>query len=165
MSFWHKSVVVLGLGKSMIAISLLESDLLRLADEVDKALRAGADFIYIGLLDCHSISNENFGILICKSLRDYGVRCPISVHFGGVVTSQIVQSFSQAGVSRISIDIETSDLHEAVLSVKSVGCSVGLSVEVGTDITEYCNCLKDADYIELKISDSAYWQDPSYLDD
>lgn len=117
----------------MIAISLLETDILDLKSEVDRAVIAGADMFYMEFGDCSFKAKAGLGAVICQSLRDHGVTSPIAVNLNGIVTREAVLSFSKSGVNYISFEMNAPNRKELICLAKSLGCRAGLRVNSVTD--------------------------------
>lgn len=100
----------------MISISILEADLMHLADEVDRSLLVGVDAIHVGYLDCGNEAAINYSLSISRSLRDYGVRIPISLLLFGNVTEQIIRLLVNSGLSYLFIGPLTLNMSGEILS-------------------------------------------------
>ena len=113
----------------MISISILAADLMRLAEEVDSFLLAGIDSIHMGYLNCDHEAAINITLSISKSLRDYGVRVPISILLLGKVTQSIVKPLVISGVSTIYFSPTIENITEDIPSmIKECGCNSGILV-------------------------------------
>lgn len=109
----------------MIGISLLEADLLYLAEELDQLLLAGIDCIYIDFLSCRKTAGMVVGPKVCRSLREHGVRCPIKVLLKSGVSETMIQSLYEAGADQVIVD--SSVLKRVDVKSMSTGC-LGISV-------------------------------------
>ena len=88
--------------KYLIAPSILSADFARLGEEVDAVLAAGADVIHFDVMDNHYVPNLTIGPMVCKALRNYGVKAPIDVHLMVSPVDQMIQDFAKAGASIIT---------------------------------------------------------------
>ncbi len=119
----------------LIAPSILSADFARLGEEVDRVLAAGADVVHFDVMDNHYVPNLTIGPMVCKALRDYGVKAPIDVHLMVKPVDSLVPEFAKAGASIITFHPEASDHIDRTLSlIKEQGCQAGLVLNPATSL-------------------------------
>ena len=104
----------------LIAPSILSADFARLGEEVDNVLAAGADVVHFDVMDNHYVPNLTIGPLVCKALRDYGIKNPIDVHLMVSPVDRIVGDFAEAGATYITFHPEASPHVDRTLQVRPI---------------------------------------------
>ncbi len=111
----------------VIAPSILSADFARLGEDTQAALNAGADWVHFDVMDNHYVPNLTIGPLVCKALRDFGIRAPIDVHLMIEPVDRIIPEFAAAGASLISIHPETTrHLDRSLSLIRECGCQAGI---------------------------------------
>ncbi|MDE1463212.1 ribulose-phosphate 3-epimerase [Spartinivicinus poritis] len=124
----------------LIAPSILSADFACLGEEVDNVLVAGADMVHFDVMDNHYVPNLTIGPMVCKALRDYGVKAPIDVHLMVKPVDRIIGDFIEAGASYITFHPEASEhIDRSLQMIKAGGCKAGLVFNPATrlDHLEY----------------------------
>ena len=112
---------------NIIAPSIFSADFSRLGEEVNDVLDAGADWIHFDVMDNHFVPNLTVGPMVCKSLRDNGISCPIDVHLMVQPVDDLIKMFADSGASSITFHPEASKDPEKSLSlIEDLGCKPGL---------------------------------------
>ena len=132
----------------IIAPSILASDFARLGDEVKDVLNAGADLVHFDVMDNHYVPNLTIGPMVCKALRDYGIKEFIDVHLMIDPVDELAQSFIKAGADLISFHPEASKhIHRSIHAIKDKECKVGLVYNPATPLHTLENVIDDIDLV------------------
>ena len=133
-----------------IAPSILSADFARLGEEVDAVLAAGADIVHFDVMDNHYVPNLTIGPMVCKALRDYGIKAPIDVHLMVSPVDQLIGDFAEAGASYITFHPEAS-LHvdRSLQLIKNAGCKAGLVFNPATPLDAASYVMDKLDMILL----------------
>ncbi len=130
-----------------VAASILFADFARLGEEVSAAVRAGADWVHVDVMDHHYVPNLTVGPVVCEALRPL-TGAPIDVHLMVKPVDVLVPAFAKAGADLVTFHPEASDhvLRTAML-VKEHGCKVGLALNATTPLDVLDHVLEDLDMV------------------
>ncbi|MDG2060795.1 MAG: ribulose-phosphate 3-epimerase [SAR86 cluster bacterium] len=121
--------------EKIIAPSILSANFARLGEEVGEVISSGADWIHFDVMDNHFVPNLTIGPMVCKSLRDYGVKAPIDVHLMVEPVDSLIQTFGEAGATYITFHPEASkDVNLSIESIVKLGCKSGLVLNPDIDL-------------------------------
>ncbi len=133
---------------TIIAPSILSARFGRLAEEVTNVIDAGADWIHFDVMDNHFVPNLTVGPMVCKALRDEGVKAPIDVHLMVTPVDSLITPFVEAGANMITFHPEASfHVHRTLQHIRSLGCHAGIALNPATPVEVLADILPDVDMI------------------
>jgi ribulose-phosphate 3-epimerase len=133
-----------------LAPSILAADFARLGEEVDAVLAAGADIVHFDVMDNHFVPNLTVGPMVCKALRNYGIKAPIDVHLMVEPVDDLIGQFADAGASIITFHPEASrHVDRSIQLIKQAGCEAGLVLNPATTLDSIKHVLPQLDMLLL----------------
>ncbi len=130
-----------------IAPSILASDFARLADEVAKVERAGADQIHVDVMDGHFVPNITIGPPVVKALRRV-TSLPLDVHLMISDPDRYLEAFANAGASIITVHLEAvTHLHRTLTHIRQLGAKAGVAINPATPVDHVREVAGEADVV------------------
>lgn len=130
-----------------IAPSVLSADFGRLAEQVAAVEAAGATMLHLDVMDGHFVPNISFGVPVIKSLRKY-TKCFLDAHLMISEPVRYAEAFVDAGCDHITFHIEvTKEPHAVIEHIRTLGVSVGVSINPSTPVSTIESILGDVDLV------------------
>ncbi len=130
-----------------IAPSILAADFAHLAEAVESAEAAGADYIHVDVMDGHFVPNISIGPPVVRSLRRV-TNLPLDVHLMISDPIRYVPAFAEAGADGLTVHVEaTPHLHRALQQIRNLGLRPGVSLNPATPASAISEVLSDVELV------------------
>ncbi len=132
-----------------IAPSILAADLLHLYDQVEMALKCGADELHVDIMDGHFVPNLSNGPDVVKALRRGFPNAWLDVHLMLSEPERYLEIFAEAGSSGLTVHAEAMQSPDTLLRIRELGMQPGISLKPATPVSDVIACLPLAERVLL----------------
>ena len=116
----------------LISASILSADFSCLKDQVHQLENAGVDWIHIDVMDGRFVPNLTMGPFVVQAFH-HMTRLPLDVHLMIEEPERLLEAFSEAGASGLTVHVETCpNLHRTLQRIRELGCKPGVVINPGT---------------------------------
>lgn len=130
-----------------LAPSILSADFSKLAEDVARTEKGGADYIHVDVMDGHFVPNITYGAVVMKSLEGK-TNLPFDVHLMIENPDDFLEDFVTDNTAYITVHQEACPhLHRTIQHIKSLGVKAGVSINPATTLATLDFILDDVDMV------------------
>ena len=116
-----------------IAPSILAADVMRMQDDIQRILDAGADLLHVDIMDAHFVPNLSYSPALVKALKGAFPNTFQDVHLMMTNPEAYLKPFADAGAGSITVHEEIEgDVRAILRDIRAMGLQAGISVKPET---------------------------------
>ncbi len=142
-------MATVALTDSLVLPSVMSADFLRVGEQLDGLIGAGARVVHVDVMDGHFVPNltlgPGFAEAVAGPVHDAGGL--VDVHLMVARPGTVIPAFARA-VDAISVHYEADPHPQRLLAtIRELGCRAGLAVNRGTPPVLIEELIEDLDYV------------------
>ncbi len=113
--------------------SILAADPLRMGEEIERMIGAGADGLHVDIMDAHFVPNLSFSPALSAAVRKVFPDVYQDVHLMMDNPGDYLEAFVRAGADAVTVHAEIpGDIPALLRRIRSLDCHAGISLKPGT---------------------------------
>lgn len=139
-----------------IAPSVLSADLGRLAEQVERAVAGGAEWVHVDVMDGNFVPNLTFGAPLVRALRRL-TNVPLDVHLMVERPERYLGEFADAGANVFTFHPEaTVHVQRHLATARQLGMRAGLALNPSTPVSLLEEVIDDIDLVLIMSVNPGY---------
>jgi ribulose-phosphate 3-epimerase len=131
--------------------SLMSADPLRVGEQLDALIAAGARAFHVDVMDAHFVPNLTLGSDFARAVAGpiHAAGGLVDVHLMVSRPGAVIPLFSEAA-DAISVHVEADPHpHRLLGAIREAGCAAGLALNPGTPVEHVAELAAEVDYVNV----------------